>query len=104
MNKLAPLCCGRWGFCQTTPCVGLWLQGMLEVRGLYRTLAALLDVALDVPLKSSHVGRADSVTDWKGQVAQRRPGSLYLAHSEPVLRGLQPCHQVLKDRGQRQLP
>lgn len=81
MNKLAPLCCGRWGFCQTTTCVrsvaaghvgSLRLcSGLLEVRRLYKTrpLAALLDMGLDISLKNSHVGRAESVADWKGQVA-----------------------------------
>lgn len=56
------------GLPSDNPCVGLWLQGVLEVGGALFTgaLAALLGVGLDISLESSHVGRSERVADWKG--------------------------------------
>lgn len=67
-NKLAPLCCRRWGFRQTTPvwvcgCRACWKLGGALFTG---ALAALLGVGLDISLESSHVGRSERVADWKG--------------------------------------
>lgn len=61
-------------------------------------------MGLDFPLKNSHVGGAESVADWKGQMPSTGQAGCTQLTGEPLLQGLQPCYQVLKDRGQKQLP
>lgn len=65
VNKLAPLCCGRWGFCQAAPVTAGHIASLGPL--FNGALAAILAVSLDIALESSRASRAESMTDCEGR-------------------------------------